>query len=206
MSASQEIVLAALYPDTRRRLTIFVDLLLKWQKTINLVAPSSLADLWTRHIEDSFQVQRSVPEADIWADFGSGGGFPGLITAVLLAERPSAHIHLVESDKRKAAFLQTVSRETDLKTTVHAIRIEAFAENFTGQVDAVSARALAPLPKLLDFAEPFLRRGAVGVFPKGQTADAELTALSTAHRFDITSKPSRTDPTARLLLVRMPQS
>ena len=195
-------ILAEVPADIGRRLAIYADLLVHWQKTINLVAPSTLPDLWTRHIGDSLQVQAAAPGALHWVDLGSGGGFPGLVTAIRLADSPGATVHLVESDKRKAAFLRTVSRETGAPAIVHAERIEIFVTAHSAAVDAVSARALAPLPQLLAFAEKFLDSGAIGIFPKGQTADTELTALGRAHRFVIESVPSRTDRTSRLLIVR----
>lgn len=195
-------VLAGLPAEINRRLKIYADLLVHWQKTINLVSPSSLPDLWTRHIADSVQVQAAVPEARHWVDLGSGGGFPGLVTAIVLADEPGAEIHLVESDKRKAAFLRTVARETSAPAVIHAERIESFVLSHRAKVEAVSARALAPLPQLLVFAEKFLVAGAIGVFPKGQQVETELTRLDQVNRFDIESIPSRTDPSSRLLIVR----
>ena len=200
-SYDQEALLASLLPDTHRRLQIYADLLLRWQTTINLVAPSTLPHLWTRHFADSLQVQAAVPDARRWVDFGSGGGFPGLVTAIVLADLPGAEVHLVESDKRKAAFLRGVSRETGVAVHVHAERIEAFVAAHDAPVDAVSARALAPLPQLLTFAQRFIEQGAVGVFPKGQTADTELTGLDPSHRFAIDSRPSRLRDGSRLLIV-----
>ncbi len=188
--------------DTIRRLRLYTDLLLRWQPTINLVAPSTLPDLWERHVVDSLQVQAACPEARIWLDFGSGGGFPGLVTAIVVAEMPGAVVHLVESDKRKAAFLRTVSRETGAPALVHAERIESFAAGFDAPVDAISARALAPLAALVEMAEKYILRGAIGVFPKGQQAEAELTAMAGDRRFAIRSVPSRTQDSARLLIVQ----
>jgi len=199
---SQSEILAALPEDTGRRLSLYADLLRRWQPTINLVAPSTLPDLWSRHIGDSLQVQAALPDALTWLDFGSGGGFPGLVTAIVLADRPGARVHLVESDKRKAAFLRTVSRETGAPAEIHAERIEAFNANFAGSIDAVSARALAPLVTLVAYAEKYLLQGAIGVFPKGQQAEAELTALSLDRRYQIESVPSQTQETARLVIVR----
>ncbi len=192
---------ADLSPEGRRRLHLYADLLRRWQPTINLVAPSTLPELWSRHIGDSRQVQAAVPQALRWLDFGSGGGFPGLVTAIVLAELPGAVVHLVESDKRKAAFLRTVSRETGAPAIVHAERIEQFSTWFDDPVDAVSARALAPLPALLAYSEKYILRGATGVFPKGQAAEAELTEAARDPRFRVTSRPSRTQATARLILV-----
>ena len=197
----KDAILAGLSDDTGRRLTLYADLLVRWQKTINLVAPSTLPDLWDRHIGDSMQVQAAAPNARKWVDFGSGGGFPGLVTAIVLAEHADAEIHLVESDKRKAAFLRTVSRETGAPVHVHAERIKSFAAHHDLPVDAVSARALAPLPQLVAWSEKFLSAGAIGVFPKGQQAAAELTALQRDHRFRVESRPSRTRDHSSLVIV-----
>ena len=184
-----------------RRLVIYADLLVRWQATINLVAPSTLPDLWDRHIGDSLQVQPAAPHALRWVDIGSGGGFPGLVTAILLADTGGAEVHLVESDKRKAAFLRTVSRETSAPAIIHAERIETFVQSHTAPVDAVSARALAPLAQLVIWSEKFLLSGAIGVFPKGQAAAAELTALRRDNRFRVESRPSRTRDQSSLMLV-----
>ena len=197
----RDALLAVLPDDVGRRLRLYAGLLIHWQKTINLVAPSTLPDLWSRHIGDSLQVQAAAPNARRWVDLGSGGGFPGLVTAILLADAPGARVHLVESDKRKAAFLRHVSRETGVPAVVHAERIETFAPAHTEPVDAVSARALAPLTTLVRHAEIFLLAGAIGVFPKGQQAAAELTALERGRRFRVEFRPSATRDGASLMIV-----
>ena len=202
-AAPSDVILGEVPEDACRRLRIYADLLQRWQPTVNLVAPATLAHLWTRHIADSLQVHAAVPKACRWIDLGSGGGFPGLVTAIVLAERAEARVHLVESDKRKAAFLRTVARETGAPAIIHADRIEAVVPRFDERINAVSARALAALPKLIDFAYPFLRRGAVGVFPKGETAEAELTGLAGDRRFRIDSIPSRIRDGSSLLVVRL---
>jgi 16S rRNA (guanine527-N7)-methyltransferase len=196
------LALFALPPEIVRRLDIYADLLRKWQKTINLVANSTLPQLWTRHIADSLQVSAAVPEARIWADLGSGGGFPGLVTAIRLAETPGAKVHLIESDQRKCAFLRNVSRETLAPVVVHNARIESIIDDLGDPIDAVSARALAPLPALVDYAKNLLAKGAVGVFLKGQDHEAEVKALSAAGQYSIISASSVTAPVSRLLLVR----
>ena len=195
-------LLATLPDDLGRRLDLYLALLEKWQTTINLIAPSTLPNVWTRHVADSLQVQAAVPEARRWVDLGSGGGFPGLVTALVLADVQGAAVHLVESDKRKAAFLRTAARETGVPAVVHAERIERFVPAFQETVDAVSARALAPLPRLVDYALPLLEAGAVGVFPQGETAAAELTGLRVDRRFAIDSVPSRMRHGSSLLIVR----
>ncbi|MGP8232408.1 MAG: 16S rRNA (guanine(527)-N(7))-methyltransferase RsmG [Methylovirgula sp.] len=195
------LALFPLPPEIVRRLDIYAELLRKWQKTINLVANSTLPHLWTRHIADSLQVQAAMPEAKLWADLGSGGGFPGLVTAIRLAETPGARVHLIESDQRKCAFLREVSRETSAPAIIHNARIEQIVDHLGDPVEAVSARALAPLPVLLAYAKNLLAKGAIGVFLKGQEADQELKALSAAGRYRIIEKSSITAPVSRLLLV-----
>jgi 16S rRNA (guanine527-N7)-methyltransferase len=203
--ASDRDAALALFPlplEIVRRLDIYADLLRKWQKTINLIANSTLPQLWTRHIADSLQVSAAVPEARIWADLGSGGGFPGLVTAIRLAETPGAKVHLIESDQRKCAFLRNVSRETSAPAIIHNARIETIIDNLGEPIEAVSARALAPLPVLVDYAKNLLAKGAVGVFLKGQDHEAEVKALSAAGQYRIMSASSITAPVSRLLLVR----
>ncbi|MDE1179308.1 16S rRNA (guanine(527)-N(7))-methyltransferase RsmG [Paraburkholderia sp.] len=135
------------------RLDIYAGLLTKWQKTINLVAPSTLPELWERHFLDSLQVSEAVPQAKVWADLGSGGGFPGLVTAIRLADVPGAKMHLIESDQRKCAFLRTVSRENrGARRSSMSARIEE-ALKVLPPLDAISARGLAPLPQLVALAE-----------------------------------------------------
>ena len=199
----RDAVLRNLPAETGRRLRIYADLLVRWQTTINLVAPSTIPDLWSRHIADSLQVRAAAPEARQWVDLGSGGGFPGLVTAILLADFGDSSVHLVESDKRKAAFLRSVSRETGARAIIHAERIEDFVPAHSVPVEAVSARALAPLGKLVAYAEKFLVAGAIGVFPKGQQVDAELTALNRDRRFTHDIVPSRIHDQSSLVIVRL---
>ena len=195
------LLLAGLPEETLRRLEIYANLLEKWQRVINLVGKSSLDDLWARHFADSLQVSQAVPEARRWLDLGSGAGFPGLVTAIKFADEPGAHVHLVEANQRKCAFLQNVIRETSAPAIVHCGRLEKLLPALDEQIDAVSARALAPLETLLGYAEKFIDQGAVGVFSKGKLFEAELTD-SAAGKYFITTIASQTCPTARLLLVR----
>jgi 16S rRNA (guanine527-N7)-methyltransferase len=187
------------------RLTVYAALLRKWKMTINLVASSTLPFIWTRHFADSLQVQAAVPEARIWADLGSGAGFPGLVTAIRLANEPGAKVHLIESDQRKCAFLREVSRETQAPAIVHQGRIEEVLPGIEDKIDAVSARALAPLPELVDYAAKALDNGAVGVFLKGEQVEDELTLSQGVDNFthyEISAIPSLTSETGRLLIVR----
>ena len=188
--------------ETWTRLEQLVDLLLTWQATRNLVAPSTIAKLWTRHIADSLQLLPLVPEARRWVDLGSGGGFPGLVIACALAGKPGAEIHLVESVQKKAAFLRAASTELRLPAIVHAQRIEDFVHESGKPFDVVTARALAPLDRLIALAIPLLKRGAVGLFPKGQDVEAELTQASKSWNIEAELIPSRTDPQGRIIIVR----
>ena len=189
-------------PEVEARLAIYADLLTRWQGVKNLVAPSTLGSLWVRHIADSMQVAALLPSARVWLDLGSGAGFPGLVTAVAIAGRAGALVHLVESDKRKCAFLREVSRETGAPVEIHAARIEAVLPELTSSIDAISARALAPLPDLMRYSEKFLLKGASAVFLKGQYVADELTGLATDSRFSFELVQSRTDANARIVMVR----
>jgi 16S rRNA (guanine527-N7)-methyltransferase len=161
--------------ETEARLDRYADLLREWQAKTNLVAPSTLPNLWTRHIADSLQLLALAPSAKIWADLGSGGGFPGVVLACALAEAPSAMVHLVERNAKKAAFLREALRVTNSPGVVHLTDIGDNVDRITGPVDCVSARALAPLHQLIGLAEPLVRGGAKALFLKGQDVEAELT-------------------------------
>jgi 16S rRNA (guanine527-N7)-methyltransferase len=161
--------------ETEARLQRYVDLLLEWQAKTNLVAPSTLPNLWTRHISDSLQLLSLAPSAVMWADLGSGGGFPGIMLACGLAETPGAMVHLIERNAKKAAFLREALRVTGSPGTVHLSDIGDSVDRITGKVDCVTARALAPLHQLIGYAEPLVRQGAKALFLKGQDVEAELT-------------------------------
>ncbi len=195
-------LLAALPEETLRRLEIYASLLQKWQRVVNLVGKSSLDDLWVRHIADSLQVSEAVPEARRWLDLGSGAGFPGLVTAIRYAGEPGGLVHLVEANQRTCAFLQNAIRETSAPAIVHCGRLETVLPALDEKIDAVSARALAPLDALLGYAEKFIGQGAVGVFSKGKLFEAELTGSLTAGKYLITTMESQTCSAARLVLVR----
>src|SRR3982075_4330842 len=176
--ASDKAAALALTPvsrETEARLDRYVDLLLEWQAKTNLVAPSTLSHLWTRHISDSLQLLSLAPSAKAWADLGSGGGFPGVVLACALAEIPGANVHLIERNAKKAAFLREALRVTSAQGSVHLADIGDSVDRITGPVDCVTARALAPLLQLLGFAEPLVRQGAKALFLKGQDVEAELT-------------------------------
>lgn len=161
--------------ETADRLDRYVALLLEWQAKTNLVAPSTLSNLWTRHVSDSLQLLALAPAARIWLDLGSGGGFPGVVLACALAEIPGAMIHLVERNAKKGAFLREALRITEAPGTIHVADIGDTVDSALGRVDCVTARALAPLHQLIGFAEPLARQGAKALFLKGQDVEAELT-------------------------------
>jgi 16S rRNA (guanine527-N7)-methyltransferase len=178
ISLSDKAAALALTPvsrETESRLDTYVDLLVQWQAKTNLVAPSTLPNLWTRHISDSLQLLTLAPNAEIWVDLGSGGGFPGVVLACALAETSGAMVHLVERNAKKAAFLREALRITGAAGTVHLADIGDSVDSFSGSVDCVTARAVAPLHQLAGFAEPLVRKGAKALFLKGQDVEAELT-------------------------------
>ena len=187
--------------ETSERLDRFVDQLLLWQQRINLIAPSTIPTLWTRHIADSLQLLALAPDAKVWADLGSGAGFPGLMLACALAETPGARVHLIESNSKKAAFLREAVRATGAPAEIHAVRIVDFVDKLTDSVEVVTARALAPLVGLIDEAYPLLTTGAVALFPKGQDVDAELTKAAKCWIIQASLVPSLTDPKARIVKI-----
>lgn len=186
--------------ETEERLAILVAELKRWQQAKNLVSGTTLDEVWTRHIADSLQLLDHAPQARRWLDLGSGGGFPGLVLGIQLAEL-GGHIDLVESNARKCAFLRHAARVTGAPVTVHNARIEAVVDSFAGEVEAVTARALAPLPLLLDWCKELLRTGVTGVFPKGQHLEAELTAAAKYWKIQATTFPSLTDSAAAILVI-----
>jgi len=188
--------------ETTDRLDRFVALLLDWQRRINLIAPSTEPVLWTRHIADSLQLLALAPDARVWADLGAGAGFPGLVVACALAGTQGARVHLVESNTKKAAFLSEVARTLGVPATVHATRIAEFVKKPPERIEVVTARAVAPLADLLAAAYPLLIKGAVGLFPKGQAVEAELTEAAKCWSIQASLAPSRTDPKARIVVVR----
>ncbi|WP_316858387.1 16S rRNA (guanine(527)-N(7))-methyltransferase RsmG [uncultured Cohaesibacter sp.] len=175
----------------------------KWQPAQNLVAAKTLDEIWERHIADSVQIYAACPDARHWVDLGSGAGFPGLVTAILLdGLEEDYQVHMVESNGRKVAFLRTVARELDLKVKVHSERIESVLSEWTGPIDAFSARALASLEKLCEFVYPFITETCVGVFHKGRDFERELSEASVRWNIDLIQEKSRTDPEARIVILR----
>jgi 16S rRNA (guanine527-N7)-methyltransferase len=181
-------------PETLERLAAFRDLLLRWNARINLISGGTAADIDQRHIADCAQMQQLLPKDGPIADLGSGAGLPGLVLAIL---QPVQEVHLVESDKRKAAFLVEASAQLKLPMVrVHACR----AENAKlPPLSAITARALAPLATLLPYSAKFLASGGVAVFPKGKTAEKELTEAALGWHFTCERYPSTTNPEATIL-------
>jgi 16S rRNA (guanine527-N7)-methyltransferase len=188
--------------ETEERLAIFVDLLDRWRRKTNLIADSTFPSVWTRHIADSAQLLALAPEARRWVDMGSGAGFPGLVIAIQLADVPRAIVHCIESDGRKCAFLREAARATGATAQIHPVRVEAIAPESLGPVDAVTARAFAPLPLALKLARPWMERGAVAVFPRGESARDQIAALPEARVYAIELLPSVVNPKAAILRIR----
>ena len=176
----------------------YLALLAAWNEKMNLVGPSALAEFWPRHAYDSVQLLRFAPEAKTWADLGAGAGFPGLMLAILLKGRPGATVHLVESMTKRCRFLGEVVATLALPVEIHNAR----AEELGIRVDIVTARACAPLPRLLGYAEPYLRRGATGLFLKGQDVVSELTEAAKYWKFEAELSASSSAPDGRILQVK----
>ncbi|MEM6486704.1 MAG: 16S rRNA (guanine(527)-N(7))-methyltransferase RsmG [Pseudomonadota bacterium] len=186
--------------ETLERLDILVETLGRWNRRINLVAPGSISDAWRRHVLDSAQLWRlALPSARHWVDLGSGGGFPGLVIAAQAAvERPDLRVTMIESDSRKAAFLTTTAQLMHLDVTVLVDRIEqAPAQG----ADIVSARALAPLDRLLPLAARHGHARTVYLLPKGRGHHSELTAARASWHMSCAAHPSRTDAEGVVLAI-----
>ncbi|MDO5756420.1 MAG: 16S rRNA (guanine(527)-N(7))-methyltransferase RsmG [Rhodobacterales bacterium] len=186
--------------ETIERLKVFEQVVKKWTRKINLVSRADRDFIWDRHIRDSMQILDAAPiKFQHWLDLGSGGGFPGIVVAIASVEnRNAGKITLVESDKRKAVFLQEALRETGCRATIVNERIENISDQ---KADVVSARALANLTALIDLAKPHMTAAAVGVFPKGERWQEELGAARKKWSFDCTAHPSRLNPKAAILKI-----
>ena len=165
---------------------------------MNLVGPDTLPDFWNRHAYDSAQLTRHASEARTWADLGAGAGFPGVVLAILSKGRADAHVWLIDSLGKRCRFLQEVVDELALPATV----INGRAEAQSVTVDIVTARAVAPLEKLLGYAQPYFERGAQGLFLKGEKAETEVAAARSSWRFDASLSVSESDPRGRIVHVR----
>lgn len=184
--------------ETMERLEALHALLLHWNRRINLISRGSEAAAWTRHFADSVQLWPLRPaSAELWLDLGSGAGFPGLVIAALArGARAPLRVELVESDSRKAAFLHVAAREIGAEIIVHEARVEALPPR---QCDVLTARALAPLDRLLGFAEKHRRPDGICLFPKGASRHKEAEVARRTWRFECTEHPSLTDPEAAIL-------
>lgn len=182
--------------ETMLKLDQYGQLLKKWNKAINLVAPSTIPHFWIRHVLDSAQIVSIIPDnAKTWADIGSGAGFPGLVVSCL---RPDIHVTCLESDKRKSVFLQTIIRDLGLNASVIAERIENVPPL---GVDIISARALAPINALLGYADRHLTKTGHAILLKGSGYKQEIKAARQNWAFDIKAHPSKTDPEAAVLFL-----
>jgi 16S rRNA (guanine527-N7)-methyltransferase len=198
---SRALALTPVSRETLDRLDRFVAVLLDWQQRMNLISSSTEPNLWTRHIADSLQLLALAPQARIWVDLGSGAGFPGVVLACALADSQGTRMHLVERSTKKAAFLREAVRATGAPAEVHAVRLEDFVENLAAPVDVVTARALAPLAGLLSATYPLLKTGTLGLFPKGQDVDAELTEAAKCWSIQSSLVPSLTDSKAKIVSI-----
>lgn len=178
--------------ETMDRLRLYAALLAKWQKAINLIGRATEAEIWHRHFLDSAQIASLLPVGPGLVDLGSGAGFPGAVLAAMGVK----DVHLIESDSRKCAFLHELDRQLSLGMTIHKARIESVVP---WKASGVTSRALAPLPKLLALAFPFVGSDTVAVFLKGESADEELTEASKAWNMTVERLVSRTSPTSVIL-------
>jgi 16S rRNA (guanine527-N7)-methyltransferase len=188
--------------ETEDRIAAFCEMVEQWNNSINLIAPATVLQIAERHVKDSAQLTEFFPpDARSWLDLGSGGGFPGIVVAAYLAaDAPNCRVTLVESDRRKAVFLRQAIQRLSLHVNVIADRIESAP----GQnADVVSARALAPLPRLIELSMRHLRPGGICVFPKGKNCDAEISdALRAGWSFSAETHKSKTDPNGVILILR----
>jgi 16S rRNA (guanine527-N7)-methyltransferase len=175
-------------------------MLVEGNAVMNLVGPATLPDFWSRHAWDSAQLLKVIPGALTWADLGAGAGFPGLVLAILLKGQANSRVHLVESMAKRCRFLTEVVTALDLPATVHNAR----AEDLKLKVEVVTARACAPLPRLLGYAQPYLKSGAVGLFLKGQDVASEIEEATIYWKFDADLSPSLSDNRGRILSVKGP--
>ena len=198
--ASAEAVRAALGASDAQMadLHAYRGLLAEWNDQMNLVGPSALAQFWPRHAYDSAQLLALAPDAKIWADIGAGAGFPGVVLAIFLKDRPGAKVHLVESLAKRCRFLSAVVEALALPAEVHNAR----AEDLSLTVDIVTARAVAPLVKLLEYGRPYLSRGATGLFLKGQDVGSELTEATRYWKFEAHLTQSLSHTEGRILQVK----
>lgn len=184
--------------ETLMRLQKFRALLNDWSTKINLIGPKELGRFWRRHAFDSAQLLSVAPDAVRWIDAGAGAGFPGIVIACGLAGRPGAEVVLVESIAKKCGFLQAAIDALEIPARVENARVETLRPF---QVDVFTARALADLPTLMTYARPYLDRGAIGLFPRGERAEEELTSIANSKKLRCQLIQSRSDPRGRIVKV-----
>ncbi len=185
--------------EVMAELVRYRDLLGSWNDRMNLVGPTAMAAFWLRHALDSAQLLRIEPQARVWLDIGAGGGFPGVVLAILLKGSPGARVHLVESVAKRSRFLAEAVAALELPAVVHTARAETLPRQVGVQV--VTARACAPMPRLLGYAFPHLKPGVSGLFLKGRGVDAELTEARGSWRFQADLLPSLSDPSGRVVRI-----
>lgn len=186
-------------PEVMEKLTLYHSLLLKWQKSINLVSDSTLPECWHRHFYDSAQLLQYLPkDRRVVADLGSGAGFPGMVLSIL---NPDLNMNLIESDERKCLFLRTVSRETDTNVSIHQGRIERVRESFVPEI--VTARAFADLSTILELSSVWNRKSKALqlILLKGERVEEEIDQARTRHSFSVESFQSLSHPLAKILRV-----
>ncbi len=198
MTPSEFQILRDATPAQMADLGTLIERLTAANAVMNLVGPDTIPDVWNRHIFDSAQLLDLAPEAATWADLGAGAGFPGLVLAILLKDRADSHVWLIDSLGKRCRFLQEVVDALSLRATV----VNGRAEEQRIKADVVTARALAPMDRLLGYAQPYLQRGAQGLFLKGEKAEAELIEARKVWQFDSDLSVSRSDPRGRIVSVR----
>ncbi len=187
------------------RLERYAALLRRWQSAVNLVAPATLDDVWRRHFADSAQLSGLAAGARRWLDMGSGAGFPGLVIAIMAADESDRHVTLIESQARKCAFLAEVARETGVAVEIAHARIESLASKpKVTDLDVITARALAPLERLISLSSPLFGPKTIGLFPKGKRWREEIEAAKATWTFHVKLAKSRTDRQGRIIEIREP--
>ncbi len=191
--------------ETVEKLELYGRLLIQWQKAVNLVAPATIPQLWQRHFANSAQLLRLAPRAKIWVDLGSGGGFPALVIAIMLANQEECCVHLIESNARKCAFLSEAARQTGAPARVHNARIaDVAASGAVPAAGVVTARALAPLDALLELALPFFGNASAALFLKGREAGVEIAEARKRWVFNLKIHPSISDAQGQILEIGKP--
>ena len=185
-------------PEQMTDLEAFRVRLVEANAVMNLVGPDSLSDFWNRHVWDSAQLLAHAPQAQTWADLGAGAGFPGVVLAILMKGREGAHVWLIDSLAKRCRFLQEVVDALHLPATV----VTGRAEEQSVTCDVVTARAVAPMEKLLGYAQPYFQRGAQGLFLKGERAESELIEAQKSWHFEAELAPSQSDARGRIVTIR----